>query len=112
MGEGSVSSSEEQNLESPPYLSSSSGKAPGGWRAVKYILANETFQKLASMSLIANMTVYLKTKYNMDGILVVNVINSWSGCSNITSIAGALVSDAFLGRFHTLLLTGKSLVIP
>ena len=65
--------------------------------------ANETFEKLASMSLIANMTVYLKTKYNMDGILVVNVINIWSGCSNITSIAGALVSDTFLGRFVTLL---------
>ncbi|KAH1123351.1 hypothetical protein J1N35_006511 [Gossypium stocksii] len=50
-----------------PCLSPSSKKQPGGWRAVKYILANETFEKLASMSLVANMTVYLKTKYNMEG---------------------------------------------
>ncbi|XP_022745062.1 protein NRT1/ PTR FAMILY 2.8-like [Durio zibethinus] len=103
MADGSSSSLVDQNSQSPPYLSPSSEKAPGGWRAVKYILANETFEKLASMSLIANMTVYLKTKYNMDGILVVNVINIWSGCSNITSIGGALVSDTFLGRFLTLL---------
>ncbi|KAK8483683.1 hypothetical protein V6N12_037075 [Hibiscus sabdariffa] len=81
----------------------SSEKAHGGWRAVKYILANETFEKVASMSLIANMTVYLKTKYNMNGILVVNVINIWSGSSSFTSIGGAMVSDTFLGRYLTLL---------
>ncbi|XWS67132.1 hypothetical protein CRYUN_Cryun05aG0260600 [Craigia yunnanensis] len=103
MADESSSSLIEQNSKSPPYLSPSSKKAPGGWRAVKYILGNETFEKLASMSLIANMTVYLKIKYDMDGIVVVNVINIWSGCSNITSIAGALVSDTFLGRFVTLL---------
>ncbi|XVF08174.1 hypothetical protein REPUB_Repub06bG0203200 [Reevesia pubescens] len=103
MADGSSSSLVEQNSHSPPYLSTSSTKPPGGWRAVKYILGNETFEKLASMSLISNITVYLKTKYNMDGILVVNVINIWSGCSNLTSIAGALVSDTFLGRFLTLL---------
>ncbi|XVF76699.1 hypothetical protein PTKIN_Ptkin13bG0287500 [Pterospermum kingtungense] len=103
MGDGSSSSLVEQNSQFSPHLSSSSRKARGGWRAIKYILGNETFEKLASMSLIANMTYYLKTKYNMDGILVVNVMTIWSGCSNITSIAGALVSDTFLGRFLTLL---------
>ncbi|GMH16975.1 hypothetical protein Nepgr_018816 [Nepenthes gracilis] len=80
------------------------GIKPGGWRAIKYILANETFEKLASMSLIANITVYLNTMYNMDGILLVNVVNMWSGSSNISSLAGAFLSDAYLGRFHTLLI--------
>ncbi|KAL4272315.1 hypothetical protein GQ457_13G013340 [Hibiscus cannabinus] len=95
MAEGS-----DSFLDDPSYPSE---KARGGWRAVKYILANETFEKLASMSLIANMTVYLKTKYNMHGILVVNVINIWSGSSSFTSIGGAMVSDTFLGRYLTLL---------
>ncbi|KAK9901795.1 hypothetical protein M0R45_001957 [Rubus argutus] len=31
--------------------------------AIKYILGNESFEKLASMSLIANITVYLTTKF-------------------------------------------------
>lgn len=55
------------------------------------------------MSLIANMTVYLHTKYNMEGILLVNVVTIWSGSSNIASLAGAFVSDTYLGRFFTLL---------
>ncbi|KAM1681948.1 hypothetical protein ACFX1T_039021 [Malus domestica] len=76
----------------------------GGWRAIKYILGNESFEKLASMSLIANITVYLSTRYNLSGIFVVNVINIWNGTSNAVTLAGAFLSDAYLGRFRALLL--------
>ncbi|KAL3819368.1 hypothetical protein ACJIZ3_005273 [Penstemon smallii] len=55
------------------------------------------------MSLVANITVYLRTRYNLSGILLVNVVQIWSGTANISSIAGAIVSDVFLGRFLTLL---------
>ncbi|CAN1275502.1 Protein NRT1/ PTR FAMILY 2.8 [Linum perenne] len=76
---------------------------PGGWQSVKYILGNESFEKLASMGLIGNLTLYLQSKYNMDSILVVNVFNVWSGSSNLTPLIGAFLSDAYLGRFRTLL---------
>lgn len=56
------------------------------------------------MSLISNMAVYLVTEYNLRGIFVVNVVNIWYGTSNIASIAGAFISDAYLGRFRTILL--------
>ncbi|EPS58521.1 hypothetical protein M569_16293 [Genlisea aurea] len=75
----------------------------GGWRAIRYILGNESFEKLASMSLIANITVYLRTKYNLSGIILVNIVTIWSGTTNVSSIGGAILSDAFLGRFRTLL---------
>ncbi|OMO66465.1 Proton-dependent oligopeptide transporter family [Corchorus capsularis] len=104
MGKNTTVKEMEDGFDSMQEISQNrSKKSPGGWRAVKYILGNETFEKLASMSLIANLTVYLKTKFNMDGIAVVNVMTIWSGCSNLTSIAGALVSDTFLGRYLTLL---------
>ncbi|XP_047312997.1 protein NRT1/ PTR FAMILY 2.8-like [Impatiens glandulifera] len=80
-----------------------SERKPGGWRAIAYILGNESFEKLASMSLIANITFYLRSKYNMDGIELVNVVSIWSGSSNFTTLAGAFISDAYLGRFLTLL---------
>lgn len=54
------------------------------------------------MSLVANMTVYLRTKYNLEGVFLVNVVNIWNGTSNIATLAGAFVSDAYLGRFLTL----------
>ncbi|KAJ1379590.1 Proton-dependent oligopeptide transporter family [Sesbania bispinosa] len=66
-----------------PSASASLPKEPGGWRSVKYIIANESFEKLASMSLISNITVYLLTNYNLGGIFVVNVVSDpplWLYC--------------------------------
>ncbi|XVF54251.1 hypothetical protein PTKIN_Ptkin05aG0165300 [Pterospermum kingtungense] len=75
----------------------------GGWRAIMFIIGNETFEKLASMSLISNIQVYLKKDYNLGGVYVVNVFNIWSGSSNFTGIVGAFLADAYLGKFLTLL---------
>ncbi|XP_027368829.1 protein NRT1/ PTR FAMILY 2.8 [Abrus precatorius] len=98
----------ELEHEQNPAPSSSSSPASGrreagGWRSVKYIIGNESFEKLASMSLISNLTVYLLTNYNLSAIFVVNVVQIWNGSSNITSIIGAFISDTYLGRFRTLL---------
>ncbi|KAI6682964.1 hypothetical protein NL676_028877 [Syzygium grande] len=100
--EDEICSSNLANEETPSH-SAADGKKAGGWRAIKYILGNESFEKLASMSLVSNITVYLRTEYNMGGILLINVVNIWSGSSNVASLAGAYISDAYLGRFRTLL---------
>ncbi|CAN6576257.1 unnamed protein product [Malus baccata var. baccata] len=68
----------------------------GGWRAVIYILGNETTEKLASMSLIANLVVYLLEN-------ITNVFNIWTGSCNIAPLFGAFLADTYLGKFYTLL---------
>ncbi|CAA0826634.1 Protein NRT1/ PTR FAMILY 2.8 [Striga hermonthica] len=102
-GEMEIGSRFPANVESQN-LSPSQPKKVGGWRAIAYILGNESFEKLASMSLVANITVYLRTKYNLSGILLVNVVTIWFGTANVSSILGAVVSDALIGRFLTLLI--------
>ncbi|KAB5519923.1 hypothetical protein DKX38_024242 [Salix brachista] len=98
------SSSADSDITPPPPTSHlPPKKEPGGWRSVKYILGNESFEKLASMGLIANLTVYLQTRFNMDGIQLVNVFNIWSGSTNVTPLLGAFLSDTYLGRFRTLI---------
>lgn len=71
---------------------------------VVVVVGNESFEKLASMSLVANITVYLRTRYNLEGVLLVNAVQIWSGTCNIMTLLGAFLSDAYLGRFKTLLL--------
>ncbi|KAJ1378439.1 Proton-dependent oligopeptide transporter family [Sesbania bispinosa] len=92
----SHSALELEHEQIPPSLA-------GGWRSVKYIIGNESFEKLASMSLISNLTMYLLSNYNLSGIFVVNVVQIWNGSSNIASLVGAFISDTYLGRFRTLL---------
>lgn len=76
-----------------------------------YFEGNETFEKLAVMSLIANLVVYLNTRYNMDNATSAYVFNIWSGLINFLPLAGAFVSDAYLGRFGTLLFGTTALLL-
>ena len=82
--------------------SSSTKKKIGGWKSVKFILGNETFEKLASMSLIANLIVYMHTQYNMDTTFSVEVFNIWSGFTNFLPLVAAYLADAYVGKFSML----------
>lgn len=76
-----------------------------------YFEGNETFEKLAAMSLIANLVVYLNTRYNMDNAKSAYVFNIWSGLINFLPLAGAFVADTYLGRFGTLLFGTTALLL-
>lgn len=77
-------------------------RKPGGWKSMPFILGNETFERLATIGLLANFNVFLMTQFHMDQVYASNVINIWSGFSNFSPLLGAFVSDAYVGRFRTI----------
>ncbi|GER32138.1 major facilitator superfamily protein [Striga asiatica] len=77
-------------------------RKPGGWSSMPYILGNETFERLASIGLVANFMVFLLTVFHMDQVLASNVLNVWSAFSNFSPLIGAFISDSCLGRFKTI----------
>ncbi|PON90793.1 Proton-dependent oligopeptide transporter [Trema orientale] len=78
-------------------------RAPGGWKSVKYILGNETFEKMAGMSLAANMVLYLRNMYNLDNVASIKMLMLWAAFGNILPLLGAFVADAWIGKFKTIL---------
>ncbi|XP_062111725.1 protein NRT1/ PTR FAMILY 2.13-like [Humulus lupulus] len=74
----------------------------GGWKAISFILGNETFERLATFGLLANFMVYLTTKLHMDQVSASNVMNIWGGITNFAPLIGAFISDTFAGRFWTI----------
>ncbi|OMO51660.1 Proton-dependent oligopeptide transporter family [Corchorus capsularis] len=78
-------------------------KKPGGWKAMPYILGNETFERFASVGLLANFMVYLMREFHMDQVSASNVLNIWHGITNFAPLVGAFISDAYAGRFKTIL---------
>ncbi|XP_065864290.1 protein NRT1/ PTR FAMILY 2.13-like [Euphorbia lathyris] len=95
----------EQNLSTDVISSmnaSKKKKKPGGWRAMPYILGNETFERLASFGLLANFMVYLMKEFKMEQVFAANIINIWSGLANFAPLLGAFISDAYVGRFRTI----------
>ncbi|XP_047084000.1 protein NRT1/ PTR FAMILY 2.11-like [Lolium rigidum] len=73
-----------------------------GWKAMPYVIGNETFEKLGTMGTISNMLVYLTTVYHLQSVSAAIMLNVFSGTSNLATLAGAFVSDTYLGRYTTL----------
>lgn len=66
------------------------------------LAGNETFERLATVGLLANFNVFLMTQFHMDQVYASNVINIWSGITNFAPLIGAFISDAYVGRFRTI----------
>ncbi|KAK9276595.1 hypothetical protein L1049_006130 [Liquidambar formosana] len=77
-------------------------RKPAGWKAMPYILGNETFERLATVGLLANLMVYLLTQLHLEQVSAINILNIWSGTTNFTPMIGAFISDAYVGRFRTI----------
>nr|BEK82043.1 NPF transporter [Taxus x media] len=74
----------------------------GGWKTMPYIIGNEACEKLATMGLLSNLIVYLTTKFNMPNVMASNVLNTWSGTTNLFPVLGAFLSDSYIGRYWTI----------
>ncbi|KAI3684239.1 hypothetical protein L6452_33460 [Arctium lappa] len=95
-----VTSTEERETEHEK----SPGRQKGGLITMPFILANESFEKVASFGLLPNMILYLISDYHMGVAQGTTVLLNWMAATNFSPIIGAFLSDSFLGRFLTIFL--------
>ncbi|XP_027343216.1 protein NRT1/ PTR FAMILY 1.2-like [Abrus precatorius] len=76
----------------------------GGYITMPFIIANETFEKVANVGLHVNMILYLLREYHFDPSTGAIVIFLWNALSSIMPIFGAFLSDSCLGRFRVIAL--------
>ncbi|KAI3844010.1 hypothetical protein MKW92_016961 [Papaver armeniacum] len=62
----------------------------GGWKSMRYILGNETFERLATYGLLANFMVYLLKQFHLEQVFATNIINIWSGTTNFAPLFASL----------------------
>ncbi|KAF0908858.1 hypothetical protein E2562_028739 [Oryza meyeriana var. granulata] len=72
-----------------------------GWKAMPFVIGNETFEKLGSIGTAANLMVYLTSVFHMTNIKAAVALNVFSGTTNLATVAGAFASDIYLGRYAT-----------
>ncbi|KAI9128638.1 hypothetical protein K1719_000121 [Acacia pycnantha] len=75
----------------------------GGLITMPFIIANETFEKVANIGLQVNMVVYLMSDYHYEPASAATIMSLWSAVSYFMTIFGALLSDSYLGRFRVTL---------
>ncbi|XVF09159.1 hypothetical protein REPUB_Repub07fG0067600 [Reevesia pubescens] len=73
-----------------------------GWKAMPFIIGNETFEKLGAIGTLANLLIYLTTVFNLKSITAATMINVFNGTTNFGTLVGAFLCDTYFGRYKTL----------
>ncbi|MBA0658608.1 hypothetical protein Goklo_010803 [Gossypium klotzschianum] len=84
----------------------------GGLITMPFIIANESFEKVASYGLVPNMILYLIKDYHMGVAKGTNILFFWQAATNFTPILGAFVADSYLGAWFDKNATKFLLVNP
>ncbi|PKA66873.1 Putative nitrate excretion transporter 4 [Apostasia shenzhenica] len=71
----------------------------GGWITFPFLAVNILGTSLAAGGAMANFIVYLIKVFNFNSIEAAKINNVFLGSINLTAVVGAMLSDAFFGRF-------------
>ncbi|CAK7337432.1 unnamed protein product [Dovyalis caffra] len=74
----------------------------GGLRTMPFIMANETFERVAGVGLQANMILYLRNEYNLSNASGAYILALWASISNFMPLPGAFLSDSYFGRYRVI----------
>ncbi|VAH98938.1 unnamed protein product [Triticum turgidum subsp. durum] len=96
------SSPKPQYLEDQEAQTKTGGKR-GGWITLPFIVATMLGLGLAVNGTTSNMLVYLLKEYHVDGVKAAQIANVVRGSLNLVPIAGAVLSDSYLGCFPVIL---------
>ncbi|KAL5729154.1 hypothetical protein ACHQM5_002142 [Ranunculus cassubicifolius] len=88
--------------EEDPNQQQPTSNQKGGLRTMPFIIANEAFEKVASYGLMPNMIFYFMRDYHMSLATSTTVLSFIGSVTNFLPLAGAFVSDSYLGRFPTI----------
>ncbi|KAI5329949.1 hypothetical protein L3X38_029346 [Prunus dulcis] len=73
-----------------------------GWKAMPFVIGNETFEKLGAIGTLSNLLVYLISVFNMKKITAATMLIIFNGTTNFATLLGAFASDTYFGRYKTL----------
>ncbi|GFP93972.1 protein nrt1/ ptr family 8.3, partial [Phtheirospermum japonicum] len=91
-GDGSV------DIKGNPVLKSNTGN----WRACPFILGTECCERLAYYGIATNLVSYLTKKLHEGNVSAARNVTTWQGTCYLTPLIGAVLADAYWGRYWTI----------
>ncbi|CAF1927716.1 hypothetical protein Bca4012_071373 [Brassica carinata] len=74
----------------------------GGWRSAWYIIGVEVGERFAYFGIASNLITYLTGPLGQSTATAAVNVNTWSGTASMLPVLGAFIADAYLGRYHTI----------
>ncbi|GAV91303.1 PTR2 domain-containing protein [Cephalotus follicularis] len=91
-GDGSV------DLNGKPILK----QKTGNWRACPFILGTECCERLAYYGIATNLVTYLTSKLHEGSVSAARNVTTWAGTCYLSPLIGAVLADAYWGRYWTI----------
>nr|QSV51797.1 nitrate transporter [Chlorophytum comosum] len=70
-------------------------------RACPFILGNECCERLAHYGISTNLVTYLTKKLHQGNVTAARNVTTWQGTCYLTPLIGAILADAYWGRYWT-----------
>ncbi|KAF8398843.1 hypothetical protein HHK36_014706 [Tetracentron sinense] len=86
------------DINGNPVLKSNSGN----WIACPFILGTECCERLAYSGIAINLVTYLTNKLHEGNVSAARNVTIWQGTSYLAPLIGAIVADAYWGRYWTI----------
>ncbi|XP_019099987.1 PREDICTED: protein NRT1/ PTR FAMILY 8.4 isoform X2 [Camelina sativa] len=74
----------------------------GNWKACPFIFANECCERLAYYGIAKNLITYFTNELHETNVAAARHVMTWQGTCYITPLIGALIADAYWGRYWTI----------
>ncbi|CAI9093096.1 OLC1v1028511C1 [Oldenlandia corymbosa var. corymbosa] len=100
-GGGYIGGATPVNIHGKPIPVSTISKT-GGWIAAFFIFGNEMAERMAYFGLSVNMVVFMFYVMHRPFSSSANAVNNFLGISQVSSVLGGFLADAYLGRYWTI----------
>ncbi|KAJ7537662.1 hypothetical protein O6H91_11G016200 [Diphasiastrum complanatum] len=77
-----------------------------GWKAALFVFAAQALESLAFLDVGVNLFQYLLTSMHLRITVSANGVTNFMGSTFLFALLGAYVSDSWLGRFKTVIISG------
>ncbi|CAI9768468.1 unnamed protein product [Fraxinus pennsylvanica] len=74
----------------------------GNWRACPFILGTECCERLAYYGIATNLVSYLTKNLHEGNVSAARNVTTWQGTCYLTPLIGAVLADAYWGRYWTI----------
>ncbi|KAH1236541.1 Protein NRT1/ PTR FAMILY 8.3 [Glycine max] len=74
----------------------------GNWKACPFILGNECCERLAYYGIATNLVTYLTQKLHEGNVSAARNVTTWQGTCYLAPLIGAVLADAYWGRYWTI----------
>lgn len=101
LGGGYTVGSTPVNIHKKPMSDADLSKT-GGWVAAFFIFGNEMAERMAYFGLSVNMVAFMFYVMHQPFSSSANAVNNFLGISQVSSVLGGFLADAYLGRYWTI----------